>query len=72
MTALPHTPGLTPKMLSALQTACGFGLYHEFSNTSTVNALRRRGLLQSDRSIGWYVATDKGRAAIAKATEGAE
>lgn len=67
---------LSMKMHRALQaSATGVvGLYHEFSNTSTVNALRRRGLIQSAGSPGWYRATDKGRAALKStaAQEGGE
>lgn len=56
---------LSMKMHRALQAATGVvGLYHEFSNTSTVNALRRRGLIQAQHQPGWYRATDKGRAAL--------
>lgn len=73
MTAQPHTPGrLSMKMWRALQASTGVvGLYHEFSNTSTVNALVRRRLIQRNGPPGWYIATDAGRAAIAKATGGA-
>lgn len=59
---MPVVPDLTPKMSRALADACGFGLYHEFANTSTVRALQSRGLIRSGRRIGWYEATDKGRA----------
>lgn len=61
---------LTRPMVSALREACGVGLYHEFSNTSTVGALERRRLIQSDSPIGWYRATDAGRAALQGADNG--
>lgn len=55
---------LTKAMTKALSDACGQGLYHEFSNTSTVRALERRHLIRSQFSVGWYEATPAGRAAL--------
>lgn len=53
---------LSMKMWRALQASTGVvGLYHEFANTSTVNALVRRHLIRSEGLPGWYRATEKGR-----------
>lgn len=61
---------LTPKMRDALRAAASWhGLYHEFGNTSTVNALVRRRLIQSEGPPGWYRATDAGRAALSPETD---
>ncbi len=61
---------LSPAMRRALQKAASVaGLYHEFSNTSTVNALRTRRLIRAEGPPGWYVATDVGRAFLSQASE---